>query len=62
MEVKFKNRYSGKIIDMNTYIEMSINAQWDYDIVPIDSWDYDKITTDTNDEESLSGAETPNRD
>lgn len=61
MEIKFKNRYTDEIIDMDTYEKMSIDAQWDYDILQPDSWEYEEDSEyDTNNGISLSGEDQTN--
>ena len=62
--VKFKNRYNGKIINMDIYEKLSIDAQWDYDILQPDTQEYaehERLLDGINDV-SVSGANEIDRD
>jgi len=61
-EVKFKNRYNDKVIDMDVYETLDIDVQWDYDILLPNTWEYDRQDSNFNDETTVSGTETPDRD
>jgi hypothetical protein len=61
-EVKFKNRYNDKVIDMDVYETLDIDAQWEYDVLLPNTWEYDRQNSNSNDETTVSGTETPDRD
>jgi len=61
-EVKFKNRYNNKVIGMDVYETLDIDVQWDYDILLPNTWEYDRQDSNFNDETTVSGTETPDRD
>jgi len=61
-EVKFKNRYNNKVIGVDVYETLDIDVQWDYDILLPNTWEYDRQDSNFNDETTVSGTETPDRD
>jgi len=61
-EVKFKNRYNNKVIGVDVYETLEIDVQWDYDILLPNTWEYDRQDSNFNDETTVSGTETPDRD